>query len=68
MTRVDYERVVGKPSKATAKHITHRFEYIHVLSDEELKAQVEGLKKFQPSWAEDPEELREWVRGYFLRR
>jgi hypothetical protein len=60
MTRGEYDSLLGKRSKATAKHVNHHFEYVHVLTDEELKVVVDKDKAEMPSWAEHPEEWRNW--------
>ena len=59
MKRKDYERLVGRPSRVDAQHVEHDFQYVHVLSDEQLGEQTDRARKNGYKNV-NPEDYRRW--------
>ena len=65
MSKARYLRTVGRPSKVTPHSVSHTFQYVHRLTDKELKAQLGDYCKNGCS-KEDIEGLRNWDVGIWL--
>jgi len=59
MTKKQYEATVGHPTKATAQRVEHEFQYVHVLSDQELNQQTDRMRKTGYKDIK-PEDWRRW--------
>lgn len=66
MDEAKYRLIMGKPYKETSNSLEHVFEYVHTLTDAELKQMVERSRKngYPPS---NPENLRRWDVGIHIR-
>ena len=59
MGKSEYIKLVGKPQSSNAEHIKHEFQYVHTLTDQELKEMRE--KSLKNGYKENsPEEWRKW--------
>lgn len=65
MTKKEYEATVGRPTKATAQHVQHDFQYVHVLTDKEVAELLERWRQ-NGNNDTDPESLRTWDVGIRL--
>lgn len=65
MDEAKYRQIMGKPNKETSSSLEHYFEYVHTLTDAELKQMVErNRKNGYPT--SNPEDLRRWDVGIYI--